>query len=200
MARFNGAADKAFAIALHADDPVKASGCSSRAACLAVQLGRGRSEFQHLTSGENAPSGGRRVHQHFDHHRKRDRIRVVAIVDHGKACIVAQHAPAQSRRLKARKHSHRLRASYAPYARSGKGRERIPDVVTPGEWERQPRATRGCYEIKIADFRSAIVDVFGAELRAAGKPERHDLSWSDLGETRHARIVGVQNGYGVASR
>src|SRR2546430_17438608 len=82
MACFDGAADKAFAIAVHADDPIEPPGCGGRAAGLPVQLAGGGSQFTHLASGKNAPSGGRRAHQNFDHRLKRNWIRVVAIVDH----------------------------------------------------------------------------------------------------------------------
>src|SRR6266700_2376745 len=51
----DGAADKAFGVTLHPDDPVDASRSRGRAYCLAVQLAGGMSQFKHLAGGENAP-------------------------------------------------------------------------------------------------------------------------------------------------
>src|SRR5258705_3256092 len=108
MACLDGDATKAFAFALHADDPIEPPGCSGRAAGLLVQLAGGGSQLTHLAGGKNAPSGGRCAHQNFNHRLKCNWIRVVAIVDHGKPCVVAQHASTHSSRLEVTKNSLRL--------------------------------------------------------------------------------------------
>ncbi len=133
------------------------------------------------------------MHKNFDHGGQSDGIRVVAIVDHGKSSIVAQHASAHSSRLEARKNFLRFSDSHVPQARCGKSCERIRDVMTPGERKLHPRVALRADEIKLAAVCSVILDIFGAKIRAARKSEGHNTSRRRLGEMRHTRIVGIQH-------
>ena len=167
--------------------------CGSSAPAFAMQFRRRIAQLQHFSRGQNSPPIARRRRQQLDQRAQRHRIRVVAIVDHRKSVVEPQHLAAHVRGLQRRKHSLRFGRADAPHAGRGQRRERVGNVVPPGQRQSKPRAPRGPDKIERRPSmpRSSIFSARNSAARSS--PNANHAPARDFREPRHALVVRVQH-------
>ena len=156
----------------HAENPIDFPELRCGAATLAVQVGRGIAELEHLAGRENPAAMSRRGRKKFRHRIQRGRARIVGVVDHRKSVLETSHFAALVRRdEQIRKHLFRVGRADSPNAGRRERGQSIHHVVPADQRQFEPRTPPGRHEIESRAFDAAFFDFFGAKVGALWSPK-----------------------------